>query len=418
MLDSDSVSMVRRIVPDYKLLRCIGRGAYGEVFLARSKATGVLRAAKIVRRQTFSDEHPFRREFVGIQRFEQISRKHPSQLALFHIGRNEAEGYFYYVMELADNLGTETDYAPHTLRAELQNVHLPSERVIEIGMALTEALGHLHSHGLVHRDVKPSNVIFVNGRPKLADIGLVTDASDSRSIVGTEGYLSPEGPGTPQGDIFALGKVLYEAATGLDRREFPDLPRDIRAWPDVTEVFEINEIILMACSSDLKQRYQGCEEMRSDLGLLERGKSVRQKRSRQWFWSVGKKAALALSVLALVGAITSLLPHRSNRAEPSSDGADSTNMEARALCDKTMYIIRGDNYSELGAAYSNLNAAIALDGNFVRPYVGLLELQVREDVSVPSIPDLTRPEMRSIADHLRQLAPTWRPPTAPRPSLV
>src|SRR5689334_4922167 len=93
-------------VPDYDLLRRIGGGAYGEVWLARSKATGVLRAAKVVWRHTFEDERPFRREFEGIQRFEKISREHPGQLALYHIGRNEADGYFYYVMELADNLGT------------------------------------------------------------------------------------------------------------------------------------------------------------------------------------------------------------------------------------------------------------------------------------------------------------------------
>ncbi len=149
-------------------------------------------------------------------------------------------------------------FRSRTLRADLEKGRLPAAKVLEIGLALSEALSHLHSHGLVHRDVKPSNVIFVNGRPKLADIGLVTDASDQCSIVGTEGYLPPEGPGTPQADIFALGKVLYEAATGLDRREFPKLPEDLRSWSDVAQVFELNEIILKACAQDSKDRYQTC----------------------------------------------------------------------------------------------------------------------------------------------------------------
>src|SRR6266496_1675321 len=81
-------------------------------------------------------------------------------------------------------------------------------------------LAHLHAVGFVHRDIKPSNIIFVNGAPKLADIGLVTSIDEAHSLVGTVGYIPPEGPGSPQADIYSLGKVLYEAAFGKDRQEF------------------------------------------------------------------------------------------------------------------------------------------------------------------------------------------------------
>jgi serine/threonine protein kinase len=89
------------------------------------------------------------------------------------------------------------------------------DECLKIGLALTTALEHLHEHGLVHREINPSNIIFVNGVAKLADIGLVTAMDATVSFVGTSGFLAPEGPGTPQADLYSLSKVLDEMAMGL-----------------------------------------------------------------------------------------------------------------------------------------------------------------------------------------------------------
>ena len=210
-------------IPDYELLRVVGRGAYGEIWLARG-LTGALRAVKIVHRKTFESERAFNREFSGMSAFEPISRAHAGFVDILHVGRNDAAGFFYYVMELADDetSGAEIDltrYSPKTLRAT-NRAALPVSECVRLGLLITEALEALHRHGLTHRDIKPSNIIFVGGAPKLADIGLVA-TSGQQSFVGTEGYVPPEGPGTPQADIYSAGKVLYEISMGKDRLDFP-----------------------------------------------------------------------------------------------------------------------------------------------------------------------------------------------------
>jgi len=89
------------LVPDHTLIRSIGRGSYGEVWLARN-ILGTYRAVKIVHRSSFADDRPFEREFAGMKRFEPVSRSHESQLNLLQVGRGQ--GCFYYVMELADDM--------------------------------------------------------------------------------------------------------------------------------------------------------------------------------------------------------------------------------------------------------------------------------------------------------------------------
>src|SRR5438445_4723326 len=91
-------------IPDHELLRRVGEGAYGEVWLAKN-VMGTYRAVKVVYRRNFSDDHPYEREFAGIKRFEPISRAHASQVDILHVGRNDQAGYFYYIMELADDAG-------------------------------------------------------------------------------------------------------------------------------------------------------------------------------------------------------------------------------------------------------------------------------------------------------------------------
>src|ERR1041385_8521117 len=306
-------------IPEHKLLKRIGRGSYGEVWMARS-TMGALRAIKIVYRKSFQDERPFQRELSGIRKFEPISRSHEGFIDVLHAGINEEEGYFYYIMELGDDTRTgqnidPDNYSPRTLARELAPAgKLPIQQCLSLGLGLSQALAELHRHDLVHRDIKPSNIIFVGGVPKLADIGLVTDVGEARSYVGTEGFIPPEGPGTPAADLFSLGKVLYEASTGKDRQDFPEPLTNLGDHPDKDRLLELNAILHHACQSDPRVRYQSAGEMLAELELLQRGESVKLKRVLERRWAVAKKFSIAAVALALLFAGGWLLINHLNRS--------------------------------------------------------------------------------------------------------
>jgi serine/threonine protein kinase len=157
---------------------------------------------------------------------------------------------------------------------------------------LAEALEYLHSHGLVHRDIKPSNIVYVKGEPCLADIGLVTNIRDASTL----GYIPPEGPGKPAADIYNLGKVLYEAATGLDSQQFPELPEAARQPKEARALSGLNEVLLAACVALPRNRYPHAGAMAADLDRLAQGKSIsRIRRPFRLAW-----AALVVATISIL----------------------------------------------------------------------------------------------------------------------
>jgi len=191
-------------------------------------------------------------------------------------------GYFYYVMELGDPLkpGWEREpstYKPRDLVSERARSHgrrLPVRECVRIGLALSDALDFIHRQGLTHRDIKPQNIIFVNGQPKLADLGLITEIrppDQERTLVGTPGYMPPppERPGTPQADIYALGMVLYVLSTGRNAAYFPEMATTLVEREDPADFLPLNTIILKACQPDPAQRYASAAEMHRALQEIQ-----------------------------------------------------------------------------------------------------------------------------------------------------
>ena len=268
-------------IPGYKLFAPpLGEGAYGKVWLAQKK--GRWCALKIIYREKFGDNpDPYEREFSGIARYQRVSGKHPGLLRVDFISEKK-NGFFYYTMELGDSLVAEWQRHPALFklrdlvneRKQLQASRLAVRDSVRIGIALADALDFLHREGLTHRDLKPQNIIFVGGQPKLADPGLVAEIrplDEIKTYLGTPGFMppSPEPPGTPQADIYGLGMVLYVTATGRPAALFPELASSLIANDMPTGFLMLNQVILKACAPNVAQRYQTAAEFRDKLKQLE-----------------------------------------------------------------------------------------------------------------------------------------------------
>jgi CHASE2 domain-containing sensor protein len=282
-LPAPSAAVALPETPGYKLFHPpFGEGAYGKVWLARNKK-GQWQALKVIYESNFGeDRDPYEREFRGINHYQPISNQHPGLLRVDFVSE-QRDGYFYYVMELGDPLSPGWEDEPSTYRprdlvgekSSRQRTRLPVREVLRIGIGLAEALDFLHQRGYTHRDIKPQNIIFVGGRPKLADMGLVAEIrpeGQPRTLVGTPGYMPPppELPGTPQADIYSLGMVLYVLSTGRAATFFPEIATTLANSEGLAEYLALNMIILKACDPAPSMRYSSANELRQALVDIER----------------------------------------------------------------------------------------------------------------------------------------------------
>jgi serine/threonine protein kinase len=272
----------------YDFIREIGSGGYGYVYLFRTNGQVGTKedyvAGKFVYGNLFGPaEDPashaaYRRALDGLQNFRSLSGESCYLLRVFDVRQRHEEGYFCYMMELADDIetGRKVDpvvYKPKTLKNELdrsgERRRLPARKCVEIAIMLARGLQILHEGGFTHRDVRPSNIIFVNDVPKLADIDLLAGHDPALTSYIPKHYAAPEGSHSTQADIFSFGKTLYEMCTGLPVKAYPALPPDIRHWEDHRLLLKMNKIIGKASERDLRQRYRSAEQIVNDLERIQ-----------------------------------------------------------------------------------------------------------------------------------------------------
>lgn len=267
----------------YKIIEKVGGGGMADVYKAEDLVLGRTVALKILHKQYASDEgflERFRREARAAAKLS-----HPNVVSIFDVG--EENGVHFIVMEFVKGM---------TLKKLIQkDAPLSTEKVVHIAMQIAKAMEFAHEHEIIHRDIKPQNVIITDdGEIKVTDFGIARAGATSTmtrtgAVMGTAHYISPEqaqgsivGPTT---DVYSLGVVMYEMATGelpfrgenpvsVALKHINDTPMPPRSvFGDIPVSLEA--VIMKSMAKNPNDRYRSAEAVREDLKRVIEGLPVK-----------------------------------------------------------------------------------------------------------------------------------------------
>jgi WD40 repeat protein/tetratricopeptide (TPR) repeat protein/predicted Ser/Thr protein kinase len=303
-------------IPEHEVMRLLGRGGMGVVYLARQNKLGRLVALKMIRGGDGADSGQmarFLREARAV-----ASLQHPHIVQVYEIG--EQAGQPYLVLEYVEG---------GSLDRKIEGTPQPPNEAAALVLSLARAMQAAHQRGIIHRDLKPANVLLTtDGQPKITDFGLAKqmaeDAGQTQTgqIMGSPSYMAPEqaaghitaiGPAT---DVYALGAILYELLTGrppfrgdsiLDtleqvRSQEPPPPHVLQ--PRVPR--DLETICLKCLAKEPARRYHSALALAQDLERFQAGEPILARREgmghRLWR-KVRRKPAVTLSALAVLLAV-------------------------------------------------------------------------------------------------------------------
>ena len=260
----------------YRIVRKLGSGGMANVYLAEDEDLGRRVAIKILNERYANDD-------LFIERFRREAKSaaalsHPNIVSVYD--RGEAEGTYYIAMEVIEWRSLK--------ELIMTRGPLPIAQALAYTHEILEALRFAHRHGIIHRDIKPHNIL-IGERLKVTDFGIAragaSQMTEAGSIMGTAQYLSPEqargAPVTASSDLYSVGIVLYEMLTGkvpftgdsaieIAMKHLNDVPKPpSKIRPEIPD--DLDQVVLRALAKAPEDRYQTAEEFSEDLHRVEAG---------------------------------------------------------------------------------------------------------------------------------------------------